>query len=89
MPDQNARLWKCKTRHISTMLHMNQEQTRPPGRPRTIQGEQTKMVVRMSQEQRDKVDRLGGAAWLRARIDEAAEPQETQSPRAPWARAAG
>ena len=42
------------------------------------------MMIRLSRQQRDKVDLLGGAAWIRAKIDEAQEPQEGSRARGPW-----
>lgn len=54
------------------------------GRPAEIEGEQTTMRVRLSVAHRDKVDRLGGAAWIRARIEEAPEPQEGSRALGPW-----
>lgn len=48
---------------------------RPPGRPRREDGEQTVPVaVRMTEAQKDKLQRLGGAPWVRDRIDKAKEP---------------
>jgi hypothetical protein len=47
------------------------------GRPALQPGEQTVVVpVRMTSPQRDKLIRLGGAEWVRSRIDRAREPQE-------------
>lgn len=48
---------------------------RGQGRPPVKPGEPTvTMCLRMTQAQRDKVERLGGAAWVRDRIDRAKEP---------------
>lgn len=42
------------------------------GRPPVKPGENTIIVsVRMTQAQRAKLDQLGGAVWVRARIDKA------------------
>lgn len=34
------------------------------------------VTIKMSQLQRDKLSRLGGAPWVRDRIDKAKEPKE-------------
>jgi hypothetical protein len=34
------------------------------------------VVTRMTVDQRDKLQRLGGAPWVRERIDKAKEPKE-------------
>lgn len=42
------------------------------GRPAIKPGQETVTVsLRMTQAQRDKLEKLGGAAWLRGRIDKA------------------
>ena len=47
---------------------------RGQGRKPVKQGEETVTVsLRMTVSQRDKLDRLGGAEWVRARIDKARE----------------
>ncbi len=63
---------------------MDQEKPKRTGRPRVIQGESATMMIRLGKAQRDKVDRLGGSAWIRARIDEAPEPGEATRARGPW-----
>lgn len=48
-----------------------------PGRPSLQEGVETVPVtVRMTPPQRDKLARLGGAAWVRAKIDKAPEPKD-------------
>lgn len=45
------------------------------GRPRLDeQAETVPFTIRMTMPQRDKVVRLGGAAWIRNKIDRAKEP---------------
>jgi hypothetical protein len=48
-----------------------------PGAGRKPLGEEPSVVVqiRMRPAQRDKLKRLGGAPWLRERIDKAKEPE--------------
>ena len=47
------------------------------GRPKLATGEETvPFVVRVTLSQRDKLQRLGGAKWVRSRIDRAKEPPE-------------
>lgn len=62
--------------------------TEPPkktrGRPKKMVGEQTLLHVRLTQEHRDKLDRLGGADWLRSKLDEAQDPGEGSRARGPW-----
>lgn len=49
----------------------NRGQGRPPVKP----GEETVTVsLRMTPAQREKLERLGGAKWVRDRIDRAKEP---------------
>lgn len=51
-----------------------------PGRPPLEPGERTfPVTVRLNARQRDKLRMLGGARWLRARLDEAAWPTRTIS----------
>lgn len=46
------------------------------GRPPLQEGVETVVVpVRMTAPQRDKLKRLGGAPWVRQRIDKAKEPE--------------
>ena len=33
------------------------------------------MTIKMTAEQREKLDRLGGAPWVRKKIDQAKEPE--------------
>lgn len=48
---------------------------RGQGRPPVKAGEETVTVsLRMTPTQREKLDRLGGAKWVRDRIDRAKEP---------------
>lgn len=48
---------------------------RGQGRPPVKQGEETVTVsLRMTPAQREKLGRLGGAGWVRDRIDRAKEP---------------
>lgn len=48
---------------------------RGQGRPPVKAGEETVTVsLRMTQAQREKLERLGGAKWVRDRIDRAKEP---------------
>jgi hypothetical protein len=43
--------------------------------PKPLHGENMQAFhFRMTKAQREKLDRLGGAAWLRERIDKAKEP---------------
>ena len=48
------------------------------GRPPKPESERhtERFEVRCTKAQRDKLDRLGGAQWLRERIDKAKEPTE-------------
>lgn len=47
------------------------------GRPRLQQGADTVVVsTKMTEAQRDKLQRLGGAPWIRERIDRAREPTD-------------
>lgn len=59
-------------------LDMSDEKTkevpRAAGRPREMQGQQVQVTLRMTRAQREKLDVLGGAAWVRAQI-ERAKPQ--------------
>jgi hypothetical protein len=44
--------------------------------PKPLHGENMQAFhFRMTKAQREKLDLLGGAAWLRERIDKAKEPQ--------------
>ena len=52
-----------------------------PGRgqgrkPKVDKVETAVVAVRMSLSQRDKLERLGGAPWVRERIDKAKVPQD-------------
>lgn len=57
---------------------------KPRGRPKKLSGETVNLNVRISQEDRDKLDRLGGADWLRSKIQEAPDPGEGSRARGPW-----
>lgn len=47
---------------------------RGQGRPPVREGEETMSVsLRMTKAQREKLERLGGAKWVRDRIDKAKE----------------
>ncbi|MDB5957700.1 hypothetical protein [Ramlibacter sp.] len=48
-----------------------------PGSGRKPLGEEPTVIVaiRMLPEQREKLQRLGGAPWLRKKIDQAKEPE--------------
>jgi hypothetical protein len=47
---------------------------RKPGRPPKPDSFTEVVQVRCTKAQREKVDRLGGVAWIRERIDRAKEP---------------
>jgi hypothetical protein len=50
---------------------------RGQGRKPLQEGVETVPVnIRMTTPQRDKLNRLGGAKWVRSRIDKAREPKE-------------
>lgn len=50
---------------------------RGQGRPPVKAGEETVTVsLRMTQAQREKLESLGGAKWVRDRIDRAKEPND-------------
>lgn len=48
------------------------------GRPPKIAGAPatSPITIKLSEAQKDKLQRLGGAPWVRARIDKAKEPKE-------------
>lgn len=57
------------------------DESRGPGRPPLQHGEETVPVtLRMTEGQRDKLARLGGPKWVRAKIDQAREPIEKPAP---------
>lgn len=46
------------------------------GRPAIQAGQDTvPITIRMTAPQRDKLQRLGGAQWVRSKIDKAREPE--------------
>ena len=49
---------------------------RKPGRPALPPGagKTARVELRLTEHQRDKLERLGGAEWVRRRIDAAKEP---------------
>ena len=49
---------------------------RPPGRPPAPEDARrsARVELRLTQAQRDKLERLGGAKWVRIRIDRARDP---------------
>lgn len=50
---------------------------RGPGRKPLQEGVETvPMMIRLTRPQREKVERLGGATWVRRKIDQAKEPKE-------------
>ncbi len=50
---------------------------RGQGRPPVKAGEETVTVsLRMTPPQREKLERLGGAKWMRERIERAKEPND-------------
>jgi hypothetical protein len=50
---------------------------RKPGRPRIEDGAETVPVsMRMTVQQREKLTKLGGPAWVREKIDKAKVPKE-------------
>lgn len=58
----------------TTKLHESTQRGR--GRPALEAGQETVPVtVRMTASQKDKLARLGGAAWMRDRIDKARDPE--------------
>lgn len=62
--------------YINSMPTKPQSQ-RKPGRPPREDGEKTVPVaVRMTEGQRDKLQLLGGAPWVRKKIDQAKLPKE-------------
>ena len=57
-------------------LAMTQSQKRPPGRPPSDENARrsARVELRLTQAQREKLERLGGADWVRTRIDRARDP---------------
>lgn len=54
---------------------------RGQGRKPVAEGEQTVTVsLRMTEAQREKLARLGGAEWVRGKIDRAKEPNAGNKP---------
>lgn len=52
-----------------------------PGRPALEEGAETvPITLRMTPTQREKLARLGGAKWVRGKIDAAREPAEKAEP---------
>lgn len=63
---------------LSTMGDMPKpnEPKRPPGRPEVQPEDRLQVVsIRLTEAQKAKLDRLGGSAWLREKIDRAKEPK--------------
>ncbi|GHD02337.1 hypothetical protein GCM10007320_61500 [Pseudorhodoferax aquiterrae] len=66
------------------MYHINMEAKKPHGGSRTGSGRKpldadaptVSFPVKMSTAQRDKLKRLGGAPWVRQKIDKEPEPKE-------------
>lgn len=55
---------------------------RPRGRPALAKDDQTvPITIRLTAGQREKLGRLGGAPWVRKKIDQAKEPDEPVSQR--------
>jgi len=55
------------------------EDTKGRGRPAIKEGQETvPITVRVTRPQSEKLQRLGGAKWIRARIDAAKEPGEAK-----------
>ena len=51
------------------------EPKRPPGRPEVQPEDRLQVVsIRLTEAQKAKLDRLGGSAWLREKINRAKEP---------------
>lgn len=53
-----------------------QEPKRPRGRPVTVAAS-VNITLRLSAEHRDKLKALGGAEWVRARLDEVQAPKSS------------
>jgi len=68
------RVQKCN------MIEKGTQERRPPGRPRAMKGEVVSVNIRMTREQRAKLDTLGGAAWVRAQIDATSCPPGSRQP---------
>ncbi len=49
-----------------------------PGRPPKVAGAPatSPVTIKLSDEQKEKLQRLGGASWVRKKIDQAKEPAE-------------
>lgn len=47
-------------------------------KPLSVDAPTIPVSIKMTTEQRDKLGRLGGAPWVRARIDKAREPEDTK-----------
>lgn len=51
------------------------KEVRPRGRPAIVEGAETvPITVRLTRPQSEKLQRLGGAKWVRERIERAKEP---------------
>ena len=60
---------------MANISHKRGGHNRGQGRPPVKAGEETITVsMRMTPSQREKLERLGGAKWVRERIDRAKEP---------------
>jgi hypothetical protein len=62
--------------YINSMA-TTQPPKRPAGRPRREDGEKTvPIAVRVTEAQKAKLEKLGGAPWVREKIDKAKRPKE-------------
>jgi len=50
------------------------DEKREPGRPKEMDGEVITVGLRMTRAQREKLAKLGGAAWVREQIEGARTP---------------
>lgn len=61
--------------HYIRQMQKKPKSSRKQGRPPVKAGEETVTVsLRLIKSQREKLARLGGAKWVRKRIDRAKEP---------------
>jgi len=65
----------CPTRDYMRPSKTTDKPKRPQGRPAKPPEQRAAVAcnIRLTQAQRDKLERLGGAAWVRAQIEKARE----------------
>lgn len=77
IPTKQQGYFCARKKDNAQMTETPEKMPRPRGRPKVLTTGSVNVNLRMTPAQREKLEQLGGAAWIREQIDKAELPPQS------------